>query len=591
MDNPGLYDRPVTPVGELALAIDIAIRIGGEGGEGVISSGDFLMQSAARAGFEVMTFKSFPAEIKGGYALSQVRFSDEKILSQGDGFDIVVCFNEEAYQINKRLLQPGKVLVYDGPGEFEIEPHAGVACYAIPMSHIAKSELGAYISKNMVAMGAVCELFGFPVESLKRSIHDKFIKKSQAVVDQNYAALDAGATYVRDHYGKDPTYSFPAARAAKNVIIVDGNQAIALGATTAGCRYLGAYPITPATSVGIYASKLFPKGDGYVYQAEDEIAGIASTIGASFAGTKAMTCTSGPGIDLKSEMVGLAAMAEIPVVIADIQRGGPSTGMPTQHEQSDLFICAHAAHGDTPRAVIAASNVEDCFYRTIDAFNLAEKYQMPVFLLSDAALSLQVEAMARPDLAKIKIVDRLRYKADGNGERYQRYKVTASGISPMSHPGDRGGTYCATGLQHQENSAPRTSADVCVTMNDKRWRKLDNLEAEIECATEGAAKAKVGIISWGLTQNAVREAMVRMRAEGMEVAALYPKLLFPVPVKAIEVFAARCTTLLLPEANYQGQFAQLIRAATGIDCVRQNIYRGEPFIPKEIIARVKELYA
>ena len=573
------------------MAIDITIRIAGEGGEGVISSGDFLMQSAASAGFEVMTFKSFPAEIKGGYALSQVRFSDDKILSQGDGFDIVVCFNEEAYQINKRLLTPGKVLVYDGPDEFELEEHPGVACYAVPMSHIAKQELKAYISKNMVAMGAVCELFGFPVDSLRKSIHDKFIKKSQAIVDQNYAALEAGAARVREHYGKDPSFSFPEPREAKEVVIVEGNQAIALGAMTAGCRYLGAYPITPATSVGIAASKIFPKGDGYVYQAEDEIAGVASTIGASFAGTKAMTCTSGPGIDLKSEMIGLASMAEIPVVIADIQRGGPSTGMPTKHEQSDLFMCAHAVHGDTPRAVIAASNVEDCFYRTIDAFNLAEKYQMPVFLLSDAALSLQVEAIPRPDLSKIEIIDRLRYQANGNGERYKRYELTDSGISPMSHPGDPGGTYCATGLQHQENSAPRTSVEACITMDDKRWRKIENIEDDIECTSQGPEKAKVGIISWGLTQNAVREAMARMLAEGMEVAALYPKLLYPVPTKAVEAFAERCDKLVLPEANYQGQFAQLIRAATGIDCIRQDIYRGEPFIPSEIVARVKELGA
>ncbi|RMF84615.1 MAG: 2-oxoacid:acceptor oxidoreductase subunit alpha [Nitrospirae bacterium] len=574
------------------MAIDIAIRIGGEGGEGVISSGDFLMQAAARAGFEVMTFKSFPAEIKGGYALSQVRFSDEKILSQGDGFDIVVCFNEEAYQVNKGELAPGKVLVYDGPDEFEIEEHPGVTTYAVPMSHIAKNELKAYISKNMVAMGAVCELFGFPVESLRKSIHAKFIKKSEAIVEQNYKALEAGAAYVREHYGPDPNFRFPDPLPPKDVLIVEGNQAIALGAMAAGCRFLGAYPITPATTVGNYAARLFPRGDGYVYQAEDEIAGVSTAIGASFVGTKAMTCTSGPGIDLKSEMIGLAAMAEIPVVIADIMRGGPSTGMPTKHDQADLFMAAHAFHGDTTRAVIAASNVEECFYLTIEAFNLAEKYQIPVLLLSDAALSLQVEAMPRPDLSKIKIVDRLRFQPNGAevGARYDRYKVTDSGISPMSHPGDVGGNYAATGLQHGEDSSPRTSPQVATTMNAKRWRKLEGIEDEIPCPSEGVEKAKVGIIAWGLTANVVREAMSRMLAEGMEVAALYPKLLFPVQTKEIEAFAARCDKLLLPEANYQGQFAQLIRAATGIDCIRYNIYRGEPFIPREIVDKVKEIY-
>lgn len=574
------------------MAIDIAIRIGGEGGEGVISSGDFLMQAAARAGFEVMTFKSFPAEIKGGYALSQVRFSDEKILSQGDGFNIVVCFNDEAYQVNKGDLAPGKVLVYDGPDEFPIEDHPGVACYAVPMSHIAKNELKAYISKNMVAMGAVCELFGFPVDSLRQSIHDKFIKKSQAVVDQNYAAMEAGAAYVREHYGKDPNFTFPEPRQMKDVIIVEGNQAIALGSMAAGCRYLGAYPITPATSVGNYAAGWFPKADGYVYQAEDEIAAIASTIGASFSGTKAITCTSGPGIDLKSEMIGLAAMAEIPVVIVDVMRGGPSTGMPTKHDQGDLFMACHAFHGDTQRAVIAASNVEECFYLVIEAHNLAEKYQIPVLFLSDASLSLQMEAMPRPDMAKIRIVERLRYSPDGNGadQRFQRYQVTGSGISPMSHPGDSGGAYAATGLQHAEDSSPRTSPKVATEMNAKRWRKLEGIEDEIECRSEGVEKAKVGIISWGLTQNVVREAMSRMLAEGMEVAALYPKLLWPIQTRPLQAFAARCDKLLLPEANYQGQYAKLIRAETGIDCIRQNIFRGEPFIPQEIVAKVKEIY-
>jgi len=575
------------------VAIDLIIRIAGEGGEGVISAGDFLMQAATRLGLEVVTFKTFPAEIKGGYALSQVRISDEPILSQGDSFNILVAFNGEAYGVNKNALTPGTVLVYDYPGgDFEPEEHPGVFMYPVPMSRIAKDELVSYISKNMVALGAVAELFGISMESLKTSIRDKFIRKGQDVVDINHRAVEAGAAYVRNHLEKRDPFKFPASRPPKDVIILEGNQAIALGAITAGCRFYSCYPITPATTIANYLSELMLQVNGYVYQAEDEIASIGNCLGASFAGIKAMTGTSGPGLDLMSELIGLASMAEIPVVIVDVQRGGPSTGMPTKHDQSDLFAACFGSHGDTPKIVLAASNVEENFYLTIEAFNLAERYQIPVIFLSDASLAIRVEAIKTPDPSRIKIVNREVYSGPTTEEeKFLRYRLTESGVSPIGIPGTKGAAYAATGLEHSEDSGPRTNPETRTVMTEKRWRKLAHIEDEwYPVEREGDQHAEVGIISWGLTQSVVREAMQRLRAKGLKVAALYPKMLWPLPVKAIESFGATVKKVLVPEANYQGQFADLIQAKTSVRPIKYNVYRGEPFIPKEIEKKVEEIY-
>ena len=340
----------------------------------------------------------------------------------------------------------------------------------------------------------------------------------------------------------------------------------------AGCRFFSCYPITPATTIANYMSSMILKANGFVYQAEDEIASIANCLGASFAGVKTMTSTSGPGLDLMSELLGLGSMAELPVVIVNVQRGGPSTGMPTKHDQADLLSTAYNSHGDTPKIILAASNVEENFYLTIDAFNLAERYQMPVFLLSDASLAIRTEAIPVPDISKIKIENRVTYagKKDEQ-EKFLRYANTKSGISPMGIPGTHGASYAATGLEHAEDSGPRTNQETRNMMTEKRWRKLENIEEEM------------GIIAWGLTASITKEAIQRLRNKGYKVSALYPKMVYPVPVKSIEKFASKVKTVIIPEANYQGQFAQLVKAKTdNVNPVKLNIYRGEPFIPKEI---------
>ncbi len=592
-------------------SFDLTVKYAGEGGEGVISSGDFTMKAAARLGYEVVTFKSFPAEIKGGYALSQVRMSDEKILSQGDGFQILVAFNGEAYEVNKPLLKEGTVMIWDGPegGDFEPEIEEleakGVILYAVPMSQLAKKEVGAYITKNVIAMAATFELLGMPIESLKQEIVEKFSKKGQDVVDLNFKAIEVAQQYVKENIKKVDPYKVPGPLPKKDVIIIEGNEAIALGAAAAGVKVFAAYPITPATTVGNYLAPIILKTGGYVYQSEDEISSMAAIIGASFTGVKAMTATSGPGISLMQELIGLASVTETPVVVVDVQRGGPSTGMPTKHDQADLFAAALGGHGDDQRIVIAPTNVEENFYLTIESFNMAEKYQLPVLFLTDASLSLRAEAIPTPNIKEIqsKLIERpIVRKGDVSPEEINnifRYQITDNGISPFLAPGESPKPYTATGLEHGENSYPRTTPKERTEMMDKRFRKIKNVEDENPHLIEWdlgdlkeGEKADISIVTWGLTASITKEAVQRLRKKGIKVAALYPKLVYPLPRKAIEKVAEMSDILLVPEANYLGHLAKFIEMFSDVPqnkIVQYNIYRGEPFIPAEIEQKVEEL--
>ncbi len=569
---------------------DLTIRVGGEGGEGIISTGDFIAAIAAKAGNNILTFKTFPAEIKGGYAMYQTRISDEPVLCEGDGFDIVVAFNGEAYEMNKKFLTPGKVFVYDGPGgDFEPEEHEGVISYAVPMSKIAKEDLGVYRSKNMVCMGALSGLFDLDFDLIKGFITNKFSKKGQDVVDINIKALEAGRDYCKNNLTKTDDYTIPKSE-PKDVIIISGNDSAGLGGIAAGVEFFSCYPITPATEVAYFTADHIYKTGGTLVQAEDEIASISNIIGASYAGKRVMTATSGPGISLMSEMIGMSSMSELPIVIVGVQRGGPATGLPTKHEQSDLFISTHGSHGDAPRIVLAAESVQDCYDLTIKAFELAEKYQMPVFMLSDGSMGFRTESIKRPDMKAAKRARRKRFEGLKGDEKYLRYELTEDNISPVAFPGDKGGRHIATALEHAESGAPRYDAVNRKKMMDKRFGKIANIEDEYgPIEVEGDDNADIGIIAWGSTIGCVRETVKRLRAKGVKVAAMYPKLVWPIPEKQINAFAEKCKKIMVPEVNYQGQFAELIKSKTDVDPIKYNIYGGAPFTPAEMCAKVEEV--
>jgi 2-oxoglutarate ferredoxin oxidoreductase subunit alpha len=573
---------------------DLVIRIAGESGEGVISTGELVAQAAARAGFELITFKTYPAEIKGGHALIQLRLSDRRLYTQGDQLDVLLAFNQEAHDRNVADLRPGGLLIYDS-AEFTPPDGGERRQYAVPLTEIARTQLKFELGKNVVAVGVVAALFDLPKEQLVRLLHEKFDRKGEEVVAKNVAALEAGIRYVREQVGDKPLFDVGTAVQGGPMVVVSGNQALAMGAIAAGCRHYFGYPITPATDIMEFLAAQLPKIGGSVVQAEDEIAAAGMVLGASYGGVRAMTATSGPGVSLMVEMLGLGAMAELPAVVVDVQRAGPSTGMPTKQEQGDLKLAVSGGHGDVPRIVLAPTSVEDCFWQAINAFNLAEQYQMPVILLTDTLLATRTEKIPRPDLSKVELKERLLYRPeeDGNGRnggRFKRYALTPTGVSPISVPGQAGGQYVATGLEHSELGRPRYDPDSHTKMTEKRFRKLQTAVGDAPPADRyGDPSADIGIITWGSTMGAAVEAVDVAGERGIAVEALAPRMLWPIPDRQVEQFVRSKRVLIVPEVNYGGQYADLLAARYRRDLVRVNSYGGVPIKVERIVKAIEEV--
>src|SRR5215469_12788537 len=386
---------------------EVTIRIGGESGEGTISGGDILALAAARWGYHVYTFRTFPAEILGGPCLFQVRIGDHPIKSMGDYADVLVCLNKEAYDRNISDLRSGGVLLYD-PADFTPDTNDFIT-YAVPFNQIARKEVQLFQTKNMVMLGAICGLFGPPLEAIVQVVKSKLStsrKANATLMEKNLLALDITKKYVTEHLSKQDSYRLDTVDRADRVVL-NGNQAVVAGALAAGCRYFAGYPITPASDIMEGMAKDLPEYGGTFLQAEDEITALASVLGASYGGVRAMTATSGPGFSLMSELIGLSSMAELPAVIVDAQRAGPSTGMPSKMEQSDLSFALNASHGDTPRIVLAPANVADCYQLMALAFTMAERYQMPVIFLTDQSLTARVESVDRHIFQPVEVKGRL----------------------------------------------------------------------------------------------------------------------------------------------------------------------------------------
>lgn len=572
---------------------DLVVRIAGESGEGVISTGDLVAQAAARAGYELLTFKTFPAEIRGGQAMIQLRLGERPVYTPGDRVDVLLAFNRAAYDRNVADLKEGGLLIYDS-ADFAPPESDGRHQYAVPLTEIARTELKFELGKNVVAVGVVAALFGLSRDQLTRLLKEKFGSKGPDVVAKNLAALDAGIGFVREHLGDTSRFTVSPGAAGTEAIVVSGNQAIALGAIAAGCRHYFGYPITPATDVMEMLAAELPKSGGVVVQAEDEISAAGMVLGASYGGVRAMTATSGPGLSLMIEMLGLGTMAELPAVIVDVQRAGPSTGMPTKHEQSDLNLAVLGAHGDVGRIVLAPASVGDCFYQTVNAFNLAESYQTPVILLTDTVLATRTERVPRPDISAIEIKSRLLYQpeagtTDENADGFERYAITESGVSPMSVPGISGGMYVATGLEHSERGRPRYDPESHIVMTQKRFRKLEGAMLDAPPAERfGDPAAEIGIITWGSTMGPVAEAVQVVAERGIPVEAIVPKMLWPLPDHQIGDFMRSKRIILVPEVNFTGQFADLLAARYARQVVKVSRYGGIPFRVEEIVEAIEE---
>lgn len=573
----------------------------GAGGDGVVSAGESLITAAAACGYHAILTKSFGPQIRGGESSFRLHVSTGPVHTSGGVLDVAVALNwDDFLRFGAELPIAGHtVLVYDaqyppGPG---LLPLAGVTpaeIVGVPLAAMARELAGTDAAKNTVVLGLLAEWFGLMPDALLAGLRKRFAKKSAEVMERNERAFDAGRQYAVAHpLARAPRLALARAAGAPPVpmLLADGNEMCAAAAIFAGCTFFGGYPITPSTEIMQFLGRELWKHGGVVMQAEDEIAGAGAVVGASFAGQKAMTATSGPGMSLKSEMLGLASIAELPLVCVNVQRAGPSTGMPTKSEQSDLFQAVFSSHGDVVRPVLAPTSVADIFRTTVDAFNIAEQYQTPVILLSDGEIGQRKEVVDLIDTRQFTIVDRRR-PSPRELENYARYALTESGISPISEPGMAGGNYLAAGIEHNEHGAPTANGVMHAKMNEKRIRKLDPLMAWRGAVTvTGDPDAPIGLVAWGSVAGIAREALSRAERLGVHAKLLVPTLLYPVPQPAYDDFFGSVRAGLVVEQSHQGQLYRLLRMYVTLPGGVVPLARSgaNPFTPVEIAGRLAEL--
>lgn len=569
-------------------------KIGGQQGEGVESTDRIFSTALNRLGYYLYGYRHFSSRIKGGHTNNKIRISTEPLRSISDDLDILVAFDQETIDLNAHELRNDGVIVADAKFGPVVPEGVSAKLFPVPITSIAE-ELGTSLMKNMVASGASWALLGLPLEVFNKAVEEEFGRKGAAVVANNIEAVKRGADYVLELAGGPLDHLKLVPADGKSKMFIIGNDAIGLGALAAGCRIMSAYPITPASEIMEYLIKKLPKLGGTVVQTEDEIAAITMAIGASYAGVRTMTASAGPGLSLMMEAIGLAGMIETPVVIVDTQRGGPSTGLPTKQEQSDISALIYGTHGEIPKIVIAPSTIEECFYDTVQAFNLADKYQVPVILATDLQLSLGKQSCEMLDYDKITI-DR-GYIVKDIPERedksmFNRYAVTENGISPRVLPGEKNGIHHVTGVEHDEAGKPSESPINRKNMMDKRLRKLAKLEVANPVLLHSPhVDPDLLIIGMGSTGGTIDQARLRLNGEGITSNHMTVRLLHPFPVEEVLPEILKAKKVIVLENNATGQLANLIKMNVGHHDKIVNVlkYDGNPFLPSEIIEHCKKV--
>jgi len=582
--------------------VDMTIEICGMSGDGAIAAGGLLNGAMSRAGFSVLGFDSYPAEIRGfGRCVTQSRIGDEPMLALGDRTHVLISLDDEQSRSRVPFLAEKAAVLFDNaPAVYVPEDHALAAhveadarLYGVPFADLAAGASGTTRGKNLTALGALAALFGLSPKVFHDVIQKKFGLKGEKVLEANLKSFDAGYGYVRKTFERRlPEPLIPPERTdALEKELLSGNTAIARGAMDAGLKLYFGYPITPATPIMEALAKTLPENGGRLLQMEDEIASIGAVLGSFYAGERAMTATSGPGFALMTELITHGVMSETPAVILNAQRGGPATGLPTKTEQSDLHAAVFGGPGDSPRIVIAPTHVTECYTFTVKSFQLAEKYQSPVIVLTDFFLDNRVENVPTPQADPADLKDGNVYPDPAVKGGYRRFEVTESGISPRALPGMEGFAFTATGLEHTETGIPDYDPDNHHRMSHKRHRKIRDALKDLPGpeAYGDAGPLDVGIISWGSTYGAALEAARMGRKKGLNVGALKITSLYPYHADVIRGFMGRCREVLIPELNFQGQLANLIGHLYSKDVVRLNQVTGVPLKASEILKMVETL--
>ncbi len=577
---------------------DLIIGMAGSGGDGIISAGESLIGAVAAEGYYGMLTKSYGPQIRGGESSCRLRVSTLPVLNPGGSLDVAVILDwDDFLRFGSELpVTEDTVIIFDvksGVDRTSLPLNAlwpKVLC-GVPLEDMAIKAAGVQQAKNSVILGLLAGWLGLSPDSLLAGLRKKFARKGDEVLQGNERAFAAGLGHARvNPLRRNLRLDRPAAP-LKRRVIADGNELCAKGAIAAGCTFFGGYPITPATEIMQHLQTDIWEHGGVVLQAEDEIAGVGAALGASFAGKKAMTATSGPGLSLKTEMLGLASVTELPLVCVDVQRGGPSTGMPTKCEQADLFAAVFSAHGDTVRPVLAPTTVADTYGLTVEAFNLAEQYQTPVILLSDQDIAQRKEIIDPVDPSRLSLVNRLEPTPEELKD-YTRFRLTPSGISPLSHPGMKGGNYLAAGIEHDEHGAPTANGEIHGEMNHKRLVKFLPLRQRHDLfVMEGDPDSPLGIIAWGSVAGIAQEALRIVRAEGLDARLMIPKLLYPIAEEVFADFFAPLTRCIVFEQSHQGQLYRLIRMWVKVPPQFESYARSgaNPLSPEDFVSQIRKL--
>lgn len=572
---------------------ELVWKVGGQQGEGIDSTGEIFALALARKGYYISSNKHFASRIKGGYTHYQIRVTKDPSYYHGDYTDILLALDQETIDRNLNVMDDHSVILKDVQEE-SLEEKGKSIIFNLPLTQIAES-IGGKIVRNMVALGVSAALIGLDEDLFDSIIEDKFVKKGNDVVQMNKNAVRAGFLKTKSYIDSKQIPGFhlakPDIETRRNLMI--GNEAVGFGALAGGCRFLSAYPITPASEVMEWLKAELPRVGGIVVQAEDEIAGITMAIGAAYSGVRAMTSTSGPGLSLKTESLGLAGISETPIVIMNTQRGGPGTGLPTKYEQADLNTMINAGHGEIPRIVLAPSTVEEAFYMTAQAFNYAEKYQCPVILAMDLYLSLFKQTVNQLDFSKIQI-DRGKLLSDEetakNSERYfLRYQLTDDGISNRSIPGQLGGVHTANSNEHNETGHITEDPSLRTEMMKKRLGKLDSLQ-DPGYEADGEKEAEILLIGFGSTYGVIQEAKKNLKNQGRKVSYAHIKRLTPFDTSLTD-YLLGAEQIFVIENNYTGQLKRLIQMECNTGKEMNSIvkYDGNPFTLKEGLVQIENM--
>lgn len=566
-------------------------KIGGPAGFGIASAGTVFAKACMRAGLNAFVLSENPSLIRGGHNHVSVHVDEREVFSHLARIDLLVALDQKTADIHAKSVVAGGGIIYD-PAEIEVkEKPAGVNLFKIPIKKLCE-EHGGLIMRNTVAMGATAGLAGFDLGFLESVIRDIFARKGDEVIDMNLDALKAGHDYAKENYpgGSGFVLQAKAGRANGN-ILVSGNEAMALGAIKAGCKFMAAYPMTPSTTIIETMAKFANDFGLVVRQAEDEIAAVNMAIGANFAGARAMIATSGGGFCLMTEGLGLAMQTETPLVMVECQRPGPATGMATRTGQGDLRFVLHASTDDSPRLVIVPGDMEECFTLAMKAFDLAERYQMPAIILLDKFLGMSYATV--PAFEADGKVER-HILSDGEAARlkdYQRYTCKGDCVSPRAVPGQKGGIFWASSYEHSEEGHECEEKVNRVKSAQKRFCKLDSARKDIPAPElYGSSNAKMTIISWGSTKGPIREAMLMLERKGVKVNHLHMNFISPFPKDRVAKVIKQAGKTLVLENNQSGQLTGLIKQETGLDVDYTLLkYDGRAFFPEEIYKHVLKI--